>query len=132
MAEGDTLVNALVGAVATVVLSGILPFSPLFGGGVAGYMQGGDRSAGLRVGALSGVVAFVPAAAVGLLVFVFFFSALVGGATSGAPRAFGAFGALSVLGGVFVGFLSVAYIVGLSALGGWLGNYVKYDTDFDV
>jgi hypothetical protein len=132
MAEGDTLVNALVGAVATVVLSGILPFSPLFGGGVAGYLQGGDRSAGLRVGALSGVIALVPAAAVGLLVFAFFFSALVGGAASGAPRAFGAFGALSVVGFGFFAVVFVAYFAGLSALGGWLGNYVKYDTDFEV
>jgi uncharacterized membrane protein len=132
MAEGDTLVNVVVGAVATVALSGVIPFSPLFGGGIAGYLQGGDRSEGLRVGAISGVVAFVPVAAVGLLVFVFVVTAFVGGAASGAPRAFGAFGALTAFGGVLVGFLSVVYIVGLSALGGWLGNYVKYDTDFEV
>ncbi|MFC6727016.1 DUF5518 domain-containing protein, partial [Halobium palmae] len=37
----DRWVNALVGAVVTVVLS-FLPFSPLAGGGVAGYLDARD------------------------------------------------------------------------------------------
>ncbi|MFB6183018.1 MAG: hypothetical protein ABEI96_00545 [Haloarculaceae archaeon] len=43
------------------------------------------------------------------------------------------------MGGFGIGILFVViglavatlYTVGLSALGGWLGNYVKYDTDVE-
>jgi hypothetical protein len=132
MAEGDTLVNGAIGAVATVVLSSFVPFAPVFGGGVAGYLEGGDRSAGLRVGALAGGIALVPAILVGLLVVTLFFGVVAGGAATGAPggvRTFGAFGFVAV---VLIGVLGIAYFVGLSALGGWLGNYVKYDTDIDI
>ena len=78
MAEGDTLVDALIGGVVSIVLS-FTALSPILGGAVAGYLQGGDRGAEIRVGAYAGLVA--------------------------------------------------AVTIGLSALGGWLGNYVKYDTD---
>jgi hypothetical protein len=33
---------------------------------------------------------------------------------------------------LFVFLFAVVYIVGLSAVGGWLGNYVRYDTDVDI
>jgi uncharacterized membrane protein (GlpM family) len=131
MGEGDTLINALIGAAVSVVLSGLLPFSPLFGGGVAGYMQGGDRSEGLRTGAISGVIALVPAAVIGLLVFAFVATMFLGGAVTGSEGA-GVFGALSFVAMGFFGFVFLVYFVGLSTLGGWLGNYVKYETDFEV
>lgn len=121
MAEGDTLANALLGAVVSIVLSFTL-VSPLLGGLLAGYLQGGDRGDGLRVGAISGVVALVP-----MLGFVF----LVGGVlgfflVGGVPPSVGAVGVAFVL---VVLVTSAAYTVGLSALGGWLGNYVRTDTD---
>lgn len=121
MAEGDTFVNALLGAVVTVVLT-FLPFSPLLGGLLAGYLQGGDRSDGLRVGAIAGVIALIP-----LLGFVFLLGGLWGFfLLGGMPARVGAIGIVAVL---FILVLVAAYTVGLSALGGYLGNYVRTDTD---
>ncbi|MGM0591103.1 MAG: DUF5518 domain-containing protein [Halobacteriota archaeon] len=115
MEEGNTLLNALVGAVVSVVTT-FLPFSPVIGGGVAGYLQKGDLSDGAKVGALAGVIAMIP------LVFVFLFvGAFFVVVPSDMPiRGLG-------VGGLFVLFLvSVVgfYTVGLSALGGALGAYL--------
>ncbi|MFC6976131.1 DUF5518 domain-containing protein [Halomicroarcula sp. GCM10025709] len=121
MAEQDTLLNAIAGAVATAVLNFFVPFAPLFGGALAGYLEGGDRNDGLRVGLLAGV--FSLAVLVVLFVFVFVGFGLL---ALEAPMAFGAFGLLAFL-VIFVGGL--VYVVGLSAAGGWLGNYLKYETD---
>ena len=78
MTDGDTLVNGFLGAVVTVVLS-FLPFSPLLGGMVAGYLEGGERGDGVRVGAIAGAIALVPLVAFGLLVSVFGAFYLLGG-----------------------------------------------------
>ncbi|QPV62286.1 DUF5518 domain-containing protein [Halosimplex litoreum] len=125
MDEGNTLVNALIGAVVSTVAGFFLPFAPLFGGALAGYFQGGTRSDGLRVGAISGAIALLPSLALGFLVLsVFGFIALGSGEAAGLA-----------IGGIILLFLfvfAVLYFVGLSALGGWIGNYVKYDTDIDV
>lgn len=123
--ERSAVVNALVGAAVTVVLT-FLPFSSVLGGAVAGYLQGGDAGDGLRVGALSGVIATLP------LVLLF---AVVGLAVAaGAVASVGFLGVdvgwLLALGGavVLVGFLfSMVYLVGLSALGGAVGAYVRAD-----
>ncbi|MFB6087680.1 MAG: DUF5518 domain-containing protein [Haloarculaceae archaeon] len=129
MGKGDTGLNALVGAVVTIVLAGAVPFAPILGGGIAGYLQGGDRSDGLRVGTISGVIALVP----GLLVVAFVVSVLgaifLGGGMQGMPLAFPALGSVVFF---FVFLFAVVYIVGLSAVGGWLGNYVRHDTDVDI
>ena len=119
MAEGDTLVNALIGGVVSIVLS-FTALSPILGGAVAGYLQGGDRGAGTRVGAYAGLVAAVPFVLFGLFVTV----VLTGVAVGGRGGAFG-FGFIVLLFAVVI----AAITIGLSALGGWLGNYVKYDTD---
>jgi len=50
MTEGDTLENAIVGAVVTALTASFVPFAPVAGGAVAGYLQGRDREEGLRVG----------------------------------------------------------------------------------
>ena len=121
MAEGDTLTNAVVGGIASILLA-FVPFSPVLGGVVAGYLQGGDRGTGLRVGAYAGVVAAIP-----LVLFLLFGSllagvVLAGDALLGVGAVFGfGFFVLIVVGGL--------YTVALGAVGGWLGNYVKYDTD---
>lgn len=122
MAEHDTLLNAAIGAVATALLSGFVPFAPLFGGALAGYLEGGTRSDGLRVGTIAGLVGLVLTAVVAGFVF-FVFTAIVIG--YGGPGLFGALGLVAL---VLVVIVSAVYIVGLSALGGWLGNYVKYET----
>jgi hypothetical protein len=124
MAEGDTFVNAVLGAVATLVLTPLVPFAPVFGGLVAGYLQGGDRDAGLRIGAVSGAVALIPLVLVAFFaanVFLFFVDV-----SMGPGHMLGGFGVLALAVGVVI---VAVYTVGLSTLGGWLGNYVKYDTD---
>lgn len=121
MSDGDSLINAVIGAVVTVVLS-FTGFSPILGGIAAGYLQKGDRSDGIRVGAISGAIAALPFL---LLVFVFggflFTGSLIGGNT-----------------GVSIGFVFVLlfgfvfalfWSVGLSALGGYLGAYLATETD---
>ena len=123
MAEGDTLVNALIGAVATALLSGFVPLAPLLGGGIAGYLEGGERDDGVRVGLLSGVVGLAISLVFFVVVFVFLTVFL-----AFAPEALGLFGAMGLLVLVLGTLTTAAYFLGLSALGGWLGNYVRYDT----
>jgi hypothetical protein len=120
MAEGDTLINAVIGVVASIVLI-FLPFSPLFGGAVAGYLEGGDSSDGLRVGAISGALGLVVGAVVFVL-FVVVFGVVFSGAASPQAGLIGGFGLVFLLVGSVVG---VVYLLGLSALGGSIGNYVK-------
>ncbi len=107
----NTLLNALIGAVVTVVTTFFIPLSPLLGGAIAGYLEGESAESGLRVGALSGVMALVPLLVVvplGLALFIFEPIAAV---------------SLLVIAAIVVGFLGV-YTVGFSALGGLLGVYL--------
>ena len=120
MAEGDTLLNAVIGGIASIVLS-FVPFSPVLGGAVAGYLHGGDRGEGVRVGAYAGVVAAIPLALLLFVAVAIFGVFAMGGRPGG--------GAILVVFFLFAAVVVAGIIVGLSALGGWLGNYVKYDTD---
>lgn len=122
MANGETLVNAVLGAVVIVLLAGTLPFAPVLGGLLAGYLEGGEREDGIRVGALSGAIALVPAVLLGTLVANLLLFAAGG---LGVPGLAGGLGLAIVLVVLLFGLL---YIVGVSAVGGWLGNYVRYET----
>lgn len=118
MAQGDTLLNAVIGAIATVVLA-FLPFSPVLGGAVAGYLEKGSRSAGLRVGTYAGLIAAIPVILVMMLFGGFaFFGAFF------APRA-----ALGLFFLVFLVGFGLVYTVGLSAVGGYIGAYLAVDAD---
>jgi hypothetical protein len=112
MDTSNTYLNALIGAVAGVVLS-FLPFSPVLGGAAAGYLE---RRDGLRVGTIAGLFMAVPF--LGLLVlFGGFVAAFLG---------FGdvfAAGSILVV-GVVVFLFTVVYTVLLSAVGGLVGVYV--------
>lgn len=122
MGEGDTLLNAILGAVVTIVLS-FTVFSPLLGGAVAGYLQRGDRGDGVRVGAISGGIAALP-----FLLFIFFF----GGFVFAGPMMRGGVG----IPGGFVILVLVAFVfaflwnVGLGGAGGYLGNYLAMESTF--
>jgi hypothetical protein len=129
MAEGDTLLNALIGAVVGIVLS-FVPFSTVLGGAVAGYLQGGDRAEGLRVGALSGAVMLVP-----IFLFATFFGGVFFFAAGGVVlphEAVALSGAFALFALLFALIAGLVYVVGLAAVGGFLGNYVKQDTDVDL
>jgi hypothetical protein len=114
----SSTVNALIGGVSSVLL-GFLPFSPVLGGAIAGYLEGPDTNAGLRVGVIAGLVALVPFA---LLLFLFggaflAFTPMIG---SGG----GMVGAFSLVALLFLVVFGALYTVGLSALGGILGAYL--------
>ena len=106
----------LVGGVMTFVF-GFIPLSPLFGGGVSGYLYGGQRGSAIRVGGLSALFAAIPVAIVVLFLF--------GGMAAAAMR-------LSLYGGVLFGLgaivltlvLTVALQVGLGAIGGLVGAHL--------
>ena len=109
----DTTTNAVIGAVVTVVTS-FVPFSPVLGGAVAGYLGRGDGSNGLRVGAYSGLVTAVPV----IVIFAF----LIGGAAVVGAEVGVGLGAVAVaLVLLFALVVTVLTVVGLSALGGYLG-----------
>ena len=122
MGEHDTLLNAAIGVVASIVLS-FIPFSTLLGGAVAGYLEGGTSRDGLVVGAISGVFGLI-LGAMFFVVFVLFLGVFAIGA--GAPPGASGLGILAVLLFAFVGAL---YTVGLSALGGLVGNFAKNELD---
>lgn len=128
MNEGDTLLNAAIGAVATIFLSGFVPMSPLFGGAIAGYLEGGEQRDGLVVGAISGVFALIPMLVVMFVIANVFFVAAVSIPEPGALIG----GGLAYLFVLLVVIFGAIYSVGLSAAGGYLGHYVKYETDFDL
>jgi hypothetical protein len=121
MSEGDTVVNAVVGAVVTVVLT-FTGFSPILGGIVAGYLQRGERVDGARVGALSGAIASLPFLLLFLTFGGFLFTGSMMGGGMGVP---GEFVVVFLFGVVF----ALVWVVGLSALGGYLGVYLATETD---
>jgi len=129
MDEGNTLVNALIGG-AIMIFGGWIPFVPVVGGAVAGYLQGGSRRDGVRVGAYAGVVGILPsvilATFVGGVIGLGFGLAAFSSPSAGAAGFFG----LVIFALVLV--IAALYFIGLAAVGGWLGNYVKYDTDVDL
>jgi hypothetical protein len=124
----NTLVNALLGGIAAVVLA-FLPFSTVLGGALAGYLQGPDTGEGLRVGALAGVVAVVPFA---LLFFLFggvMFAFVPIGMGMGMDPRVGVFGVVGVSVLLLALVAGLVYTVGLAALGGLLGAYLNRELD---
>lgn len=115
----DTTTNAIVGAVVTVVTA-FVPLSPILGGAVAGYLQDSDRADGAKVGGLSGLVASLP--------IVLLFTFVVGGLlVVSTELSFGIGGGLVALVLLIALFVTVLYTIGLSALGGYIGVYLRED-----
>jgi len=128
------LLYAVLGAVVMTVF-GWVPFVPVVGGAVSGYLEATQpddtRSAtsrALRVGALAGLIATIPAAlviAVVASVLTAVFS--VGAVTGPAPELSVGFGVLGLV-LVVLGLLALAaYHAGLGAIGGWLGAALADD-----
>jgi hypothetical protein len=119
MGEGDTWINALIGAVVTVITS-FTGVSPVIGGVVAGYL---NRRDGVKVGALSGIVASIPLLGLLFLVgSVFAFLPFAGpGMMNGPGALFGLAGFVVV---VFAFVVALLYAVALGALGGYIGQYL--------
>lgn len=118
MVERNELRNATIGAVVTIVLS-FTGFSPLLGGGVAGYLQSVSPKRGAKTGAISGGIAVIPI----LLVLVLGFGLFLG-----QPSALGIPGGMEVIILLIMFLLLMAWIVGLSAVGGYLGSYLRATT----
>jgi hypothetical protein len=135
-------VNALLGAVVMVVFSWI-PFVPVVGGALSGYLEAGERDAtrsvtrrGIRVGALAGLLAAIPALLVIGLVGSLFTVGWVGLVASNGGGPGVALG-LPLFAWVVVAFIvvvAVLYHVALAALGGWLGAELaaRDDRRFDT
>jgi hypothetical protein len=114
--ERGPLTNAVVGAVASVVLSTV-PFSPVLGGALAGYLQRGGRRVDTETGALSGLLAVLPLVAA--------VTVLVGGTVAEVAWALDAVDAVVLAGLLGVGVLfTVLLSVALGALGGLLGGRI--------
>ncbi|UPV75679.1 DUF5518 domain-containing protein [Halorussus limi] len=111
--DPNTLTNAVVGAVVSVVGAPLLPFAAIGGGGVAGYLQGTDLREGAKVGAVSGAIATVPAFVLAWAVAGFLFIGM------------DPFLALTSLFAAFLFVLVAGYLVGAGALGGALGAYLR-------
>lgn len=111
MGEGDTLVNAAIGALVSVILS-FLPFAAILGGALAGFLQRRDVSGGAKVGALSGFLAAIP---------ILLLLAVLGAFVPFTPAELAVPSSI-VLVVLFV--VVVGYFVGASALGGAIGGYL--------
>lgn len=111
---GNTFMNAVVGAIATLVLS-FLPLSPVLGGGIAGYLQRGPQQEGAKVGGLAGLLAAIP-----LFLSLLFVVPLFVIAPFGVPNI-----PMNALWFVVVLLLIVGvYTVGFGIVGGIVGTYL--------
>jgi hypothetical protein len=115
MGQGDTLQNAVIGAIATTVfyfIPVVQAVAPIAGGVVAGYLQGEGAGGGMKVGALKGLIMFIPGIAIGTV---------AAGLLAGIP----------VIGGLLAGSLIVIVIVivihsvVLGLVGGLIGGILS-------
>ncbi|WP_415382653.1 DUF5518 domain-containing protein [Halosimplex sp. TS25] len=110
------------GALVTLALS-VIPFSPVAGGAAAAFRGETGYLAGVGLGLLAGVVAVLPLALV--LLPALRVVAWLGVGISPASTAYGLFLGL-------VAALFLAYTVGLSAVGGAVGVWVRRHTDWNL
>ena len=111
----STVINALIGAIAGIVLS-FIPLSTVLGGAIAGYLEGGTAEDGVKVGAIAGLIMLIPILFFGTVFLSFF----VGLGPGGPPAAFGVMAVVVIVFGAL-------YTVGLGILGGFLGVYLKHE-----
>lgn len=119
MARGATWLNAVIGAVITIGLA-FTGFSPLLGGGIAGYLQHESAKRGAMVGALAGAIAAVPIVLI-MTLGVWLFA----GVPAEMAPVPGGFEVL-VMVTVMLPMLLV-WFVGLAAAGGYVGAVIRGD-----
>ena len=113
--EGSSFGSFVVlGAVASAVLS-FLPFSPAFGGALAGYLERGESERSVGAGALSGLLTILPF--VGLVLFT------AGGLLAGLRGVTGPGLTVFVVTSVILTLAAgTAISAGLGAIGGYAGG----------
>jgi len=116
---GSYLSYAVLGAIATTVLS-FIPFSPVVGGGLAGYLEGHETGRSISVGGLAGFLAMVP----GIVLLLFVTVGLYNGLATVDEGDFGIVVATAML---LVVLVVAAYGSGLGALGGFAGGRLSED-----
>jgi hypothetical protein len=115
-AAGSYRSYAVLGAVATTVLS-FVPFSPVLGSGVAGYLEQSGTGRSVSVGALSGFLAMLP----GIVILLFVTAGMYAGLAAVQAASLGVVVVAAML---FVLLFVGAYGAGLGALGGFVGGYL--------
>lgn len=100
----------VVGAIVNTVLS-FIPFSPILGGAAASHLSTDREASGVAAGAFAGLFTIIPALVALAFVGVGLFTGLPGSTAAAAIAAL-----------VVGALLTIAYIVGLSALGGYIGR----------
>ena len=108
--------SAVLGAIVTGILS-FLPFSPVIGGGAAGYLERYGTGRAVSVGAFSGFLAMVPV----LVILVFVTFGLYAGLATVQYSGLGIVTAAAML---FALLFTAAYGAGLGALGGFAGGRI--------
>jgi len=112
--SGSYRSSAVLGAVATAILS-FVPFSPVLGGGLAGYLEQPTSGRPVSVGALSGLLSILPA----LVLLGFVTVGMYSGFATIQEAGLG----FVVVAGMFFGVLLLsAYGAGIGALGGFAGG----------
>lgn len=122
MNRDSALVAVAVGATITVALS-FVPFSSVLGGVAAASRREGGYGWGLGVGTAAGVAAALP---LGILFAAAF--ALVAFLGLGVPPSAPAYDLYLAI----VALLFLLYTVGLSALGGVVGVWIRENTTWDL
>ncbi len=120
-APGTVRTNAVVGAATSAVLS-FVPFSPVLGGGLAGYVGHEETGRTTSVGALSGFLYVLPGLVLLLFLTIGLYTGLSGVGESGV-------GLVLVPSMLVVLLFAAAYGGGLGALGGYLGGRLADDGD---
>ena len=116
---GSLLSNAVLGAVTTTVLF-FVPFSPIIGGGVTGYLEGQRSNRAISAAGLAGVLAMAPVLILLVFLGIGLYTGLAGVGDAG-------YGLLTTAVMLFATLFVAAYGAGVSALGGFIGTRILRD-----
>ncbi|WP_136688555.1 DUF5518 domain-containing protein [Halorhabdus amylolytica] len=103
----------VVGAIVNTLLS-FVPLSPLLGGAAASYLSTERETSGVAAGTFAGLFTILPALVALVFVSVGLFTGLPGASAAAAVAAL-----------VVGGLLAIVYVVGFSALGGYVGRRIS-------